>query len=566
MLFGLFKQTKLTLLSAESARLNDSQKSPSKSFAKLLHNSKSIMSIFTCADHKYDHLDKRTFIIVRGYIKDIETSLCYLCPSSLNQIPSEVMCITLDYIDDHFMLYRGSYQWTIDGHQLRDMLNSQVGQYFTSDVFKIGNLQWTLSIHPNGHNLNDIGEFYTAVTLLSLPITWGHIDVAQSIIINETNTKVIAIAKYHHTQQCSGTSLLLNEIVALSLCTLTIDITIKILRIVANPKVVTAFKDCILYQSPINHYRRRYQFDFVVDKSRTSNWNKTDVFQSDVDGDIFSLLYKPRESNVSLHLLGLPNEIDGQSYFVDALQIKWTLKIAEMEVNVTGTAKLNYINFFIILPVPSLTLEKFRECDVLTFCSTIEILNEYDVSGNVIGMDIMEEWDKYMVRKLNQNIVGYKDETLPPSIQLRDTEISEEDEKDDMGHGIDEIKAEMWKELRRVRTELEEIKCNVKEIKKYYVNDDHEREAFRLWLQNEVKLMEYYEVLIQNGFDNLNAMKMVGVKELEEIGIHKMGHRYRLLYHIKKLDPHTNGHSVWFYVLLALTLTVVYVSVRIQSV
>ena len=47
-------------------------------------------------------------------------------------------------------------------------------------------------------------------------------------------------------------------------------------------------------------------------------------------------------------------------------------------------------------------------------------------------------------------------------------------------------------------------------------------------------LLEYHELFIKNGFEDLSSLYDISNDELKEIGITKMGHRKKLLKYINK--------------------------------
>eukprot|EP00484_Ammonia_sp_Unknown_P022648 CAMPEP_0197027102 /NCGR_PEP_ID=MMETSP1384-20130603/7079_1 /TAXON_ID=29189 /ORGANISM="Ammonia sp." /LENGTH=212 /DNA_ID=CAMNT_0042455899 /DNA_START=71 /DNA_END=709 /DNA_ORIENTATION=+ len=62
-----------------------------------------------------------------------------------------------------------------------------------------------------------------------------------------------------------------------------------------------------------------------------------------------------------------------------------------------------------------------------------------------------------------------------------------------------------------------------------------EQEKLKEWMTEQVKLPEYYELFVQNGFDRLEFVKMVEDHDLAAMGITKCGHRKQLLRHIALL-------------------------------
>ena len=66
-------------------------------------------------------------------------------------------------------------------------------------------------------------------------------------------------------------------------------------------------------------------------------------------------------------------------------------------------------------------------------------------------------------------------------------------------------------------------------------NEDTERMKFKKWMENEVKLPQYFELLIENGFEDMESMKDITMEHLREMGIDKMGHRIKLMKSIAAL-------------------------------
>ena len=142
---------------------------------------------------KLDYLDDRTKAIINGYIRDQTTKL------KISHIPDELNVLTLFYVDDHFMMYRGSYQWNItDPQKLESILTAQQDQFFTSDIFEICKLKWLIKIYPAGYNGNpSTNGFAVFVEILSMPKAWDYIIIQQSIICKEVDTVFHYIQTYN---------------------------------------------------------------------------------------------------------------------------------------------------------------------------------------------------------------------------------------------------------------------------------------------------------------------------------------------------------------------------------
>ena len=141
-----------------------------------------------------DYIDDDAKSIINGYIRNQTKSL-----NVIQSIPKDIINLVSYYIDDHFMMYRGSYQWKINSPaKLKCISSSQPDQVFNSDIFSISKLKWIITLHPNG-TLHQNG-FLVSVKLITMPSAWEYILIQQSIICHETNTKYHAIKSYEPEQ------------------------------------------------------------------------------------------------------------------------------------------------------------------------------------------------------------------------------------------------------------------------------------------------------------------------------------------------------------------------------
>ena len=141
---------------------------------------------------EFDHLDETTKLIVVGFIHEQSEKIC-------QHIPHIVDIFTLRFLDDHFMMNRGSYQWTISSpQQVQRILSAPSNSSINSEVFKMSGLQWRMQLYPNGRSSTSIsaGHFGVFVRLLSLPKEWKYILVQQTIICHATNTVRHHVVKY----------------------------------------------------------------------------------------------------------------------------------------------------------------------------------------------------------------------------------------------------------------------------------------------------------------------------------------------------------------------------------
>ena len=103
-------------------------------------------------------------------------------------MPLDIIHLTTIFVDDHFMITRGGYQWYIDGELLNKMKTAASKQRFYSDTFRIAELDWMLFMFPNGYEDDDACNCTIFLTLLSLPLKWSDLTLYYSICCAETQS------------------------------------------------------------------------------------------------------------------------------------------------------------------------------------------------------------------------------------------------------------------------------------------------------------------------------------------------------------------------------------------
>ena len=72
---------------------------------------------------------------------------------------------------------------------------------------------------------------------------------------------------------------------------------------------------------------------------------------------------------------------------------------------------------------------------------------------------------------------------------------------------------------------------------------DDELEAVRHWMCKEVKMPQYLDLFIENGFDHLSVIQALTMNDLLEMGIEKKGHRIRIVQAIAMLKATGSGNQ-----------------------
>ena len=72
-----------------------------------------------------------------------------------------------------------------------------------------------------------------------------------------------------------------------------------------------------------------------------------------------------------------------------------------------------------------------------------------------------------------------------------------------------------------------------------------ETEMLKEWLVSTVRLPQYYNVLVENGYDRLDIVKEIDTECLKDIGINLKEHQTKLIAEIKRLGfQHDEGQII----------------------
>lgn len=140
------------------------------------------------------------------------------------------------------------------------------------------------------------------------------------------------------------------------------------------------------------------------------------------------------------------------------------------------------------------------------------------------------------VQHLNQNVVRVKEEGTLATRVLR-TNFNA-----DLGSMREEIQAVANRVMaltQRVEAKEKEMVRMKEEMGRFQARPfgigNEEGEAIRLWLRDQVKLPQYFHVLVENGFDDMESIHDLEDAVLKEIGVEKVGHRRKLIKYKEKV-------------------------------
>ena len=469
-----------------------------------------------------DCLDRETHLIIHGYFR--LTFQSYL-------VPSDIIHLTKLYVDDHFMLTRGSYQWYIDSDTLQQMKTAKTKQKFSSDKFNMCGLSWSLDAYPNGYKADDdAGNFQLGLRFSSLPSQWNYIIVFIFMKCNETESSWITTTKYTQDTKGKGwpaNTMKLDEIKSLN--KLSFIVSIRINKIVLKKDNKFYFQSDILIPK---YTKFQWKLDHnLLTKMQQSHNGKG--FISPMFHNAFCLALRHSSDGqwiqLRLVLSGLPAN-------VSKMNLTWKISLNSQTDNLSNIDTEKTQDFAQGQMAhgwgqKQLSFEKFRNMKDVTICLDI-INNDIEISKND---DIIAKWDKFIQTKdKHQSRLDLVEITLQRmTTQLQKISMIEQQLI---------AYSETMNKINGV-LQLQQSQNNNDMIHMH--NNVADEERVRMWLHNTVKLPQYYQLFIDQGFDDLETISDLTVDDLRSMGIDKLGHQKKLIKHVKKLcDTDNSGDAV----------------------
>ena len=181
----------------------------------------------------------------------------------------------------------------------------------------------------------------------------------------------------------------------------------------------------------------------------------------------------------------------------------------------------------------------------------IQILTMYDEENNEVS-------DQYLsVEESGQGTIGlptknFFNEQLQLMTAQLDSVLSKMEQFDtrigEMENRMEGIQLRMDEEQKDGNMDqvMQEIATLKKQVKQLMLKEhmSPEQQKLKSWLENTVKMPDYFDVFIEGGIEDLETVSMLTKNELNDIGISKVGHQVKILGAAKKLPLHQNNEMV----------------------
>eukprot|EP01084_Bolivina_argentea_P099155 178246_1 len=434
-------------------------------------------------------------LLVTGYIRKYMCNKLNLCKTLLYYFGEELIC---NY---------GKYEWNID------MFSNKL---IISPVFVVSHLKWIIKIKKKN------GSLILCVEILTIPKEWKSILASVTIQCEQTKCQQTRIINYSETNTVHAwpkelLHIKLSTINSMNINELNIIIQINILRIITQ-------KNNLLYQQNMTMYEQNDKIEWTIDKE-TMKMMKNCIMGQCFENNI--------NANQIFYLSCFPNGTDSQTKGdvrlflcirsfpsnILSLRVQFTLYCIEENIFNTNITQLKSIYELSECKqcaewdLNCLSFDNFKKHNNITFGVNVLILNEYDFNGNC-----------KMIKQAKKNLNS--DSNIDIKFKQMETRL------ETMEQSVNKLTSEVQSLSMLVSKQVPLIR-NANNISTE--PRSKARNNVYLWLKNTVNLEEYYQVFIDSGFENLHVIKRMSMNVLEQIGIHKIGHRMILQQHIGNL-------------------------------
>ena len=472
-----------------------------------------------------DKIANKEKSLTTGYLRSINHSRFHIPPLIYK------LCIW-------YRLRSAQYLWTIDPSTLLQMKNAAIEQQFSSPTFNIEGISWRLDAYPNGYDVHSSspmlymsnlipsneGSFDLFFRLVHMPSTWDRIGCCIKVQCLETMFSKVThtgLVTHGYSAGCPMNWMLFSEIQSLDSLSFSIEIIYYVINLRDNNRV--------LYEREIVLSDQSLEWSVdpkIIQKLKSSVYQRgqweifggsplyalslTSSFQSVAFGLRLCALPSPSQS----HDISWTVQVIATGHEYEKVESETTRNV--ITLNNTGPSGILRMRESVMLSV-----EDLMSTDSLTVRVNIKV---HDDDCIVDDQYTTNHWTELAQRQQKEKRGGngeeYNDQMEKRLLSMQNDIHSLKSSMASMQSQTSEIlKAINLLMLREDRMTLNETHCNLE-------NNESE---LREWIENKVKLPQYLELLIENGFEDLESLQDITMEHLREIRIDKIGHRIKLM-------------------------------------
>eukprot|EP01083_Nonionella_stella_P218093 782402_1 len=488
----------------------------------------------------------------------------------------------------------GKYSWVVDAELLRKMKDAKPAQQFLSNKFKMAGLEWQITAYPQGKSAADktwrSTEFDVVVSQLS------HLPNCRMLFrarigCKELETSETKIPEYGSMEWTDRDGFA--RYAELKQMTLTVEI--QILQTYNQTSNETEYyRHQTFYEQPIKTTQLEWHIDeTLLQQMKTSPHNK--CFESQIFNKMWSLRVIPNHITIveeddtdtdeeddeddneeKKQSVPVPDpegqvivylQLHSLPLHVLLVDVKWSAYCDEVSINTDRTAELSTqhlgeTNDFYMdawneeddedgekkILKPLLLFDDFKKQDSFSIDVNVGITQMTHRNGDKIKKS---DWSKYVLNKPGQ--IPIKTENTVQESEQIGKDATSIDTTDNLNERVSQ-NVERMNEMSAQIKKLEQmiVALNNKEDKRNrdmidmqskvskLLGDElkeemKDTEKVRLWLKDEVKLPQYFDLLINDGYDDLEMIADITVDELVKMGVDKSGHRKKIIKYAQKL-------------------------------
>ena len=440
-------------------------------------------------------------------------------------------------------------QWDFNSEHMQRLNRVKSGVCVKSSVFVLHDLRWQLRCYPQGL-AREPNVFAVFLDLVSIPLHFHSVKASLSLCIPQTSLRSYKSYAFMRRRErghaFSGVRLSWRDTAKaplLALDALTLIVAIDIRQI--NWAKVDAVCGQLKLLDPVK-ISNHVSYEWKVTKQQFERLRGAQLgqkfaspkfscwflrFTPNGDGRPMAERDTKGCSVLSLCLLELPGHLGA---------ITARIKLSCMEYSWTGIAAFkHWYNgsdpVSTPWPADTMSLVQFSRMDLLdqvTFACEIDILAVYDRNGN--------EADSEQYRRSLAIAKRTASDAEDDGKEQHETPGFLEDEEDVKVESAESSQLQLRiRELERRLDQLLKSKAQKPEPEQasnVMFNNNGNETLFQKWYRQNVGLPEYYDALVDNGFDSRIAITQLTDDDLAQMGVAKRGHRLKILKVIQQSD------------------------------
>ena len=452
-----------------------------------------------------DKIANKEKSLTTGYLRSINHSRFDIPPLIYN------LCIW-------YRLRSAQYLWTIDPSTLQQMKNSANQQLFSSPTFPIEGISWRLDAYSNGYCAGNEGSFDLFIRLVHMPSTWDRIGCCIKLHCLETLVSRVmhtGLITHGYAAGWPRNWMLFSEIQSLDSLSFSIEIIYYVINLRDNKRVLYE-REIVLSDQSLE-----WRVDPKIIRKLLSSVYQRGQCEIYGGSPLYTLRLNSSYQSVILGLMLCALPSPSQS-----IDISWTVQVIA-----TG--------------------HEFEKVESETTRNVITLDNTgptglFWSNMNMLLLDDLMRTDSLTVRV---NITVHDDDCIVDDQNTTDywTELAQREHNAQRRDKKEEYKDQIEKRLQSMQNEILSLKSTLQSqtseilkainmqrndrmtVKEAHCNPENNGSELREWIENKVKLPQYLDLLIENGFEDLETLQDITMEHLREMGIDKIGHRIKLM-------------------------------------